>query len=140
MSDIPVACSLSLAELVARRGALLPGLTAQAHARETLPQGFRWRFAPSAALLERITQVIDSERQCCPFLRFDVTVEGGDGAMWLAVTGPTGTRELLEAVTGRGLQPNPQMQPTGRSRLALLGRAALLMAKRWKCWFVRARR
>lgn len=103
MDNFPIACALEPAEVEARRDALLPGLASQALAREVLPDGLRWRFAPSQSLLELIARVIDSERQCCPFFRFALTVEPGGGPVWLAVTGPTGTRELLEAVT-RGEQ------------------------------------
>jgi hypothetical protein len=101
MTDIPIACLLDAAELAARREGLLPGLAARALEREVLNDGLRWRFAPSRGLLELIASVVDAERQCCRFLRFDLTVEAGGGPVWLAVTGPSGTRELLEAVTGK---------------------------------------
>jgi hypothetical protein len=101
MADIPIACSLKPAELAARREGLLPGLAARAQERADLADGFRWRFAPSREVLEAIALVIDAERRCCPFLRFDLTVHEGGGPVWLAVTGPSGTRELLEAVTGK---------------------------------------
>lgn len=99
MPQLPIACSLDPAELAARRDALLPGLAARAVAREFLPEGLRWQFAPSADLLAQIARVLDAERQCCPFLRFDLTIEPAGGPVWLAVTGPAGTRELLEAIT-----------------------------------------
>jgi hypothetical protein len=34
-------------------------------------------------------------RQCCPFLRFAITVEPGNGPIWLEMTGPEGTKEFL---------------------------------------------
>jgi hypothetical protein len=101
MTDIPIACALDAAELAARRDGLLPGLAAHAVGREVLADGLRWRFAPSRDLLELVVRVVDAERQCCPFLRFDLTVDPGGGPMWLAVTGPSGTQDLLEAVTGK---------------------------------------
>ena len=100
MADIPIACTLNPAEMAARREGLLPGLAARAQERASLADGFRWRFAPSREVLEAIARVIDAERQCCPFFRFDMTVQAGGGPVWLAVTGPSGTRELLEAITG----------------------------------------
>ena len=100
MPDVPIACALDATELAAGREGLLPGLAARALGREVLPDGLRWRFAPSRELLELAARVVDAERQCCPFLRFDLTVEPDGGPVWLAVTGPTGTRDLLEAVTG----------------------------------------
>jgi hypothetical protein len=98
MPDLPIACSLDPAELLARREGLLPGLAARALEREALADGFRWRFTPSRELLELIARVIDAERQCCPFFRFELTVEPAGGPVRLAVTGPAGTRELLETI------------------------------------------
>ena len=34
--------------------------------------------------------------RCCPFLRFVVTAEPNGGPIYLEVTGPPGTRELLD--------------------------------------------
>jgi hypothetical protein len=100
MTDLPIACTLAPVELAARREGLLPGLAARALSREVVRDGVCWRFAPSGELLSLIARVIDAERQCCPFLRFELTVEPGGGPLGLAVTGPAGTREFLETVTG----------------------------------------
>ncbi len=34
----------------------------------------------------------------CPFLKFSITVEPGDGPVWLEMTGPQGTKEFLVEV------------------------------------------
>jgi hypothetical protein len=46
--------------------------------------------------------LIQVERLCCPFLRFDLTVPAA-GPVHLALTGPPGTRELL----ANWLEPRP---------------------------------
>ena len=99
MTHLPIACALDPADLTTRRETLLPGLAAQALSRDLLPDGMRWQFAPTEEVLERITRVIDAERRCCPFLRFELTVEPDGGPLLLAATGPTGTREFLDALT-----------------------------------------
>jgi len=45
--------------------------------------------------------MIDAERRCCPFLRFQVVAEAGNGPVWLEVTGPVGTRQFLERLPRR---------------------------------------
>jgi hypothetical protein len=69
-----------------------------AHALERVerPDGFAWRFEARGEVLQSIAGVIDAERQCCAFLRFELIVEPGNGPVWLVVTGPAGTREFLE--------------------------------------------
>ena len=79
MSDLPIACELTADETTARCATLLPGLLAQADARETLPDGFRWRFAASGEFLAAAAETMNTERQCCRFLRFVLTVEPGGG-------------------------------------------------------------
>jgi hypothetical protein len=95
--DQPIVCTLTPAAIAARQAALLPGLVRRAESREDTADGIRLRF-PSDAL-SAIAATVDAERQCCRFLRFDITVEPGDGAIWLVLTGPPGTREFLAALT-----------------------------------------
>ena len=45
--------------------------------------------------IEDIARTIDSERECCPFLQFTLTVEPASGPIHLDLTGPSGTREFL---------------------------------------------
>lgn len=98
MADLPVACALNPAELTWRRDTLLPGIVARAESVEPLPEGARWRFAPSSEFFVAVAAVIDAERRCCPFLRFDLVVEPGGGPVWLDVTGPPGTAAFLAAL------------------------------------------
>jgi hypothetical protein len=98
MSELPIACELTPAEITARRTALLPGLLARAEERTTLCNGFRWRFSASSEVLTVAAETINAERQCCRFLQFVLTVEPGGGSMWLEITGPQGTAEFLESL------------------------------------------
>jgi hypothetical protein len=94
----PIACTLLPADLNARRTQLLPGLVARAETRDPLADGWRFTFDADSETLQTIARVIDAERQCCRFLRFQLTVEPSGGPMALEVTGPDGTREFLEAL------------------------------------------
>ena len=95
---LPIACSLSPETLATRKAGLLPGLAREAEAREETADGLRLRFAASGDTLRRIAAVIDAERQCCRFLHFALTVEPDGGPVWLALSGPPGTREFLAAL------------------------------------------
>ena len=75
--NLPVACTLSPETLAARRAGLLPAFALEAETREQAPDGLRLRFV--ADYLQRIAAVVDAERQCCRFLRFDLTVEPDGG-------------------------------------------------------------
>jgi len=96
MANLPVVCTLTPATIATRRAGLLPGLVRRAETRHDSSNGVRFRF-PSDALSAILT-TIDAERQCCRFLRFDISVEPDEGSIWLSLTGPTGTSEFLEAL------------------------------------------
>jgi hypothetical protein len=100
MADLPIVCTLDEETLKTRRENLLPGLIAEAGTREELEDGFRLRFA-QADVLPRLLRVIETERKCCRFLRFEVALEPDLGPISLTVTGPPGTREFLAALVER---------------------------------------
>ena len=95
MSDLPIACTLGPAAIKARREDLLGNLVRRAAERVELQNGYRVRFTAEPGLLRTIADVIETERQCCRFLRFELTVEPDERSMWLEFTGPQGTREFL---------------------------------------------
>src|SRR5262245_4739123 len=96
--SLPIACSLTPLELQARQNELLPGLLARARSREPVSGGYRWEFDPTPDLVREVAAVIDAEHRCCRFLRFQLSVEPGDGPVRLEVTGPEGTDEFLSTL------------------------------------------
>jgi hypothetical protein len=94
--DLPVVCTLTAGTIATRKADLLPGLVRRAEKREDTPDGIRFRF-PSDAL-SVLAATIDSERQCCRFLRFEITIEADGGPISLSLSGPPGTREFLDAL------------------------------------------
>ena len=100
MPDLPVVCTLSPQALATRRQGLLADLVRCATTHEELVSGHRLTFAATDETLAIILKTVTSERQCCQFLRFQITVEPGDGPISLELTGPHGTKEFLSALVG----------------------------------------
>jgi hypothetical protein len=98
MRDLPIVCTLQPGELNARATELLPGVVAAATARHAIENGFRFEFQPDGEVLASIVRMIDAERHCCQFLRFQLTIEAGGGPVALEVTGPPGSQEFLGAM------------------------------------------
>lgn len=69
-----------------------------ATSREPLPDGYAFCFPADA--INAIAQFIANERKCCPFMQFDISVAPDAGPLWLRMTGPDGTRAVLEAELG----------------------------------------
>ena len=96
--SLPVACSLTGPELQERRSSVLRKFRgAVAEVKET-EEGYAYRLPPDGAWLLEAATLVGFERQCCPFLRFQITVEPGGGPIWLELSGPPGTKEFLGTV------------------------------------------
>lgn len=76
--------------------------------RTELPTGYAYRF-PSDAL-ELVARFVANERKCCPFLSFELAVAAGAGPLWLRMTGPEGTRAVLDAELA---VPRLHLRPAG---------------------------
>lgn len=98
MNNLPIACTLTPETVATRKAELLPGLFRRAEITEPIPDGYRLRFAPSGEMLQAIVSAIDAERQCCRFLRFQLTVEPDEGPLVLTLSGLPGTREFVAAL------------------------------------------
>jgi hypothetical protein len=95
MTDLPVACALTERELHERRAGLLTELRRFRRAARWLPDGVALDYAPEPGVIAGLGRLIELESQCCPFLRFRLSVEAGGGPISLELTGPDGTRDFL---------------------------------------------
>src|SRR5262245_35657962 len=91
----PIYCELTPETIAARRARLLPGLFERAQRHEVLNDGYRLGFDPSAETLAFIGAVIETERRCCRWLAFELSVPTGDEPITLTLTGPEDAREYL---------------------------------------------
>lgn len=66
-----------------------------AEERVAVPDGYAIRFRTDA--LEAVVRFIQNEHKCCPFLTFALTLGPDCGPLWLRMTGPQGTRSVLDA-------------------------------------------
>lgn len=95
----PIACSLTSDELRDRKASLLPGLAARAVTVVPTADGYVMTFdAEGRDIVAAIGECLDSERHCCPFLRFSLAVPAETGEIELGITGPSGTRAFLDAI------------------------------------------
>ena len=93
--SLPIACSLTNAELQERRQDVLRKARGAVTRVRELENGYAYCFPSDGKWLADLATLVNLERQCCPFLRFVITVESGDAPIWLEMTGPEGTKEFL---------------------------------------------
>jgi hypothetical protein len=97
MNSLPIACSLTSAELQERRLSVLEKLRGAVLKVKELADGFAYTFTSEGNRFKELADMIDLERQCCPFLQFRVTVAAGHGRLTLEITGPEGTKDFLSS-------------------------------------------
>jgi hypothetical protein len=97
-NNLPIACSLTDSELQQRRReVLLKAKTAITGAKE-LEHGFSYQFSSTPERIAELATLVALEHQCCPFLKFCLVVEPGDGSIFLELTGPEGTKAFLTSL------------------------------------------
>jgi hypothetical protein len=97
-SQLSIACNLNDAEFQRRRAELLRSFQRTLLEGRELPDGYAYRFASDADQLSELAQLIAFERECCPFLTFNLRLEPANGPIWLELTGPEGTKEFLRSL------------------------------------------
>jgi hypothetical protein len=98
-AEIPIACSLSAAELPARLGEM------RAIGRDALLSVDRdgaMHFRAGKATRQRLEAVVAAESRCCAFLSFDLRDDGDE--LVLSIAGPPGAEalalDLVDAFAG----------------------------------------
>jgi len=95
---IPVACTLSNAELREREVTLLAQLKLVVTAAQEIDEGYSFRLPGDKECLALVANVMSAERDCCPFLTFELTAEPNRGPLTLRVTGPVGTKQFIKTL------------------------------------------
>ena len=84
----PIACSLDGGELEARLRAVQDAGPAALVSHERPGRGYLLRFRRERETRERLEEIIQAERQCCPFL--SLTLEETDDKILLSIEVPPG--------------------------------------------------
>jgi hypothetical protein len=88
-----VSCKLTAPELQKRKATIIADLKAVVLERKELENGFSYKFDGTDEILDKLNDFIKTERMCCDFFTFQVTVE--DQTARLNITGPNGAKEFL---------------------------------------------
>ena len=95
---LPIACSLTDSDFQQRRASVLAEVRAHVLEVKELDDGYAYRFPSDQVWITELATFMSFERACCPFMRFKLRLEPGDGPIWLELTGPEGTKEFLNSI------------------------------------------
>jgi hypothetical protein len=97
-SDDRIACGLTSTEQGERAATLLAQFRSAVIGAEELQDGYAFRVPGDGKWGSIIARIIVAERECCPFLMFELVAQPNMGPVIVRVTGPAGTKEFLKTV------------------------------------------
>jgi hypothetical protein len=107
LDKLPIACSLTSAELREREATLLAQFRAAIVKTEELQDGYAFHIPGDGERIRQVAELIGAERECCPFLVFEVSALPNMGPVIVRVSGPTGTKEFLTSLLGLHRKATP---------------------------------
>jgi len=96
-AEAPDGCTLSAGPYSERMSAIERLLAGSGETRE-LEDGYEFRFPGGPEWSGKLLELINSERDCCRFLRFELSFEPERGAIWFRVRGSAQVKALLESM------------------------------------------
>lgn len=91
-------CKLTTPDLQKRRATVISELKGLVTRKQPLASGLKFSFESQDEVLDKLVDFIKSERLCCDFLSFQLSVV--EDTATLEITGPEGTKEFLEHEVG----------------------------------------
>jgi hypothetical protein len=98
LDKLPIACSLTSAELREREATLLAQFRAAIVKTEELQDGYAFHIPGDGERIRQVAELIVAERECCPFLVFEVSALPNMGPVTVRVSGPAGTKEFVSSL------------------------------------------
>jgi hypothetical protein len=95
-----LSCKLTSPELQERKATILTSLKKQIRERKELKNGVAFRFDGSDAMVDELMEFIKTERQCCDFFIFNLSISGDKSEAWLELTGPKGAKDFIKDELG----------------------------------------
>lgn len=95
-TSLPIACTPGTVPARSKERWLELGKWAYGAVEEIreLPDGYALRLPHDAETLLRAAEYVSLDRLCCKFITWHLRVEPNEGAVWLSIAGPEGTKEL----------------------------------------------
>lgn len=88
-------CKLTSPEFTKRKLTAIASLKKQVVASRETDYGYTYQFGGSNEILDLLTDFIKTERQCCDFFTFTLTIEKEANFIWFELSGPPGCKEFI---------------------------------------------
>jgi|SRR5688572_32852387 len=90
-----LSCKMVSAEIQERKETVLASLKKQMLAIVPMSNGYAFKFNGSDEMIDELAEFIKTERQCCDFFTYNLSVAGDKSEVWLELTGVEGSKEFI---------------------------------------------
>jgi len=98
LDNTAIACSLTSPEFHDREAKLLAQFRCAVVEAEELQEGYTFRLPSDGNWIMLVAELIVAERECCPFLTFELAALPNKGPLIVRVIGPAGAKEFVKTV------------------------------------------
>lgn len=95
-SSTNLSCKLTSAEMQKRKATVLGSLRKQILDKKEIANGYAFKFNGSDKMLDDLTAFIKSERECCDFFTFNLSIAGDKNEIWLELTGAKEAKAFIK--------------------------------------------
>ena len=95
IKNADLSCKLTTPELQKRKETVLASLKKQIIEKKELKDGWAFKFNGTDSMVDELTEFIKTERECCNFFTFKLSITGDKSAVWLELTGADGVKEMI---------------------------------------------
>lgn len=90
-----LSCKLTTPELQQRKQTVIASLKAKVVSHKELKNGYLYTFSGSDTVVDELVEFIKTERACCDFFVFNLSISGDKSVAKLEMTGPKGAKEFI---------------------------------------------
>jgi hypothetical protein len=80
-----------------RKSTVIDSLRKQVILTKELANGYAFKFTGTDKMIDELTEFIKTERACCSFFTFALSIKGDQSEIWLELTGAEGTKDFMKA-------------------------------------------
>lgn len=95
-----IACKLTTPELQNRKRTIIAELKNAIREREETEHGVKYAFEGTDKMIDLVTSFIKTERLCCDFFDFRLSVGDAHAWIWLELSGPEGAKQFIQDEIG----------------------------------------
>lgn len=95
-----MSCNLTTPELQKRKETVIASLKKQIIEKKELKNSYAFKFFGTDEVLDELTEFIKTERECCNFFTFTISVSGDKSEAWLELTGAKGAKDFIISELG----------------------------------------